>query len=218
LIEGQGEQIREVAKGYSDLFGKAGLNWLSGFELDETDNSILSGLLGVYEVLYEEIGRTDKVVREIVESDEECKLLKSIPGVGNFFATLIKTEIGDVRRFSSSSKLCSYTGIVSSTYSSAGKIWHGRITNQGNRWLRWAMVEAVKPALSTNGELRSYYDRIRYKKGPKAAKLAVARRLLAIVYRVLKERDSFKLYKADLIRKAELPSLISSEVYTGTQI
>lgn len=218
LIDGQDEQIREVAKGWSDLFGKGGLKWLSGLELDEPDSSILRELLGVYGVLCEQIRKTDRVVREIVDRDEDCRLLKSIPGIGDFFAALIKTEIGDVSRFSSSGKLCSYAGIVPSTYSSGGKVWHGKITKQGNRWLRWAMVKAVKPAISNNGELRAYYDRIRYRKGPKAAKLATARRLLAIVYRVLKEKDSFKLYKTDLVKRAELPSTCSSAVYTGTQI
>ena len=212
LIAGQDERTREVARGWSDLFGKAGLKWLSGLELAEPDNSILKGLLGVYEVLCERIKETEKVVREIVERDEDCRLLKSIPGIGDFFAALIKTEIGDVSRFSSSSRLCSYAGIVPSTFSSAGKVWHGRITKQGNRWLRWAMVEAVKPTISNNGELRAYYDRVRYRKGPKAAKLATARRLLAIVYRVLKEKDSFKLYKDDLKREAESPSIRSSAV------
>ena len=85
-------------------------------------------------------------------------------------------------------------------------MWHGRLTKQGNRWLRWAIVEAVIPAICSNGELRSYYERIRYKKGPKAAKLATARRLLAIVYRVLKEKDPFKLYKIELKTRTESPS------------
>jgi len=58
----------------------------------------------------------------------------------------------------------------------------------------------------TNVELRSYHERIKRRKGPKAAKLATGRRLLAIVYRVLKEKDAFKLYKSELKQRAELPS------------
>ena len=76
--------------------------------------------------------------------------------------------------------------------------------------MRWAIVEAVIPAICTNGELRSYYERIKYKKGPKAAKLATARRLLAIVYRVLKEKDAFKLCKTELKKKMESPSFETS--------
>ncbi len=69
-----------------------------------------------------------------------------------------------------------------------GKVWHGSLTKQTNLWLRWAVVEAVKQAISCNVELKSYYERIQYKKGPKAAELATVKRLFAIVYRVLKEK------------------------------
>jgi transposase len=216
LIDGQGEEIRETAKGYSDLFGKGGLRWLGELRLKDPDEKMLRGLLEVYELLCKQVRAADRIVKEIVDSDEDCELLKSIPGIGEFLAVLIKTEIGDIERFPSSSKLCSYAGIVPSTYASGGKVWHGRLTKQGNRWLRWAIVEAVIPAISSNGELRSYYERIRYKKGPKAAKLATARRLLAIVYRVLKEKDTFKLYRYELIKRAESPSLNSSAAHAGT--
>ena len=172
----------------------------------------MRGLLEIYELLCKQVRATDRMVKEIVSSDEDCALLKSIPGIGEFFAVLIKTEIGNIERFSSSSKLCSYVGIVASTYASGGKVWHGKLTKQGNRWLRRAIVEAVIPAICCNGELRSYYERIRYKKGPKAAKLATARRLLAIVYRVLKEKDPFKLCKTELKQRAELPSIDTSAV------
>ena len=97
-------------------------------------------------------------------------------------------------------------------------MWHGKLTKQGNKRLRWAIVEAAISAISANGELRSYYERIRYKKGPKAAKLPTARRLLSIVYCVLKEKDSFKLHKHDIIRMAEPPSILSGAAYAGTRI
>ncbi len=211
LIGTQGEEIWEVAVGYSDLFGKHGLEWLKGLELEEPDQKILKGVLEVYEKLCGEIAKLDSVVRRIAGEDPDCKLLKSIPGIGDFFAVLIKAEIGDIGRFRSSSKLCSYAGLVPSTQASGGKVWHGRLTKQGSKWLRWAVVEAVKPAICSNGELRSYYERIRYKKGPKAARVATARRLLAIVYRVLRDKDTFnKLYKMDIVKKVGSPSQITS--------
>ena len=212
LMGTQSEEVREATGGYSDLFGKGGMEWLKGLRLEEPDGTILEELIEVYENLCGEIAKQDRVVKRMVAEDPDCGLLKSIPGIGDFFAALIKSEIGDIGRFPSASKLCSYAGLVPSTHASGGKVWHGRLTKQGNRWLRWAVVEAVIPAICSNGELRSYYERIRYKKGPKAAKLATARRLLAIVYRVLKEKDPFKLYKIELKTRAELPSFDPSAV------
>jgi len=188
-------QSGPAAKGYSDLFGKKGLNWLKELELSEPDSKLLKGLLETYEGISEKIRATNWLIKEIISKDSDCQLLKTIPGIGEFLAVLVKVEIGDISRFRSSAHLCSYAGLVPSTYSSGGKSWNGRITKQGNKWLRWAMVEAVVPAITSNGELRSYYEAIKLRKGSRVAKVATARRLLCIVYRVLKEKDSFKIYR-----------------------
>jgi hypothetical protein len=75
---------------------------------------------------------------------------------------------------------------VPSTYASGNKVMHGHITKQGNKWIRWAMVEAVWPAIRKDGELRSYYERLKIKKNANCAKVATAKRLLTIVYRILR--------------------------------
>jgi transposase len=210
LMVTQREEVREAAGGYSDLFGKRGMEWLKGLKLEEPDVRILEELIEAYENISEEIAKRDRIVKRMVKEDPDCGLLRSIPGIGDFFAALIKSEIGDIGRFASASKLCSYAGLVPSTHASGGKIWHGRLTKQGSKWLRWSAIEAVKPAICSNGEIRSYYERIRYRKGPKAAMVATARRLLAIVYRVLRDKDTFKVYKTDIYKKAGAPSHITS--------
>jgi transposase len=68
-------------------------------------------------------------------------LLMTVPGVGYYTALLVKAEIGDVNRFKSGGRLCSYAD--PSTYNSGGVTRHGGITREGSRWLRWAMVEAA---------------------------------------------------------------------------
>lgn len=67
------------------------------------------------------------------------KLLKTIPGIGEFFARLIDAEIDDIARFRNPKKLAAYAGLVPSTYSSGGKTFHGKIIKEGNKWLRWAV-------------------------------------------------------------------------------
>jgi transposase len=53
------------------------------------------------------------------------------------------------------------------------------------------MVEAVRPAITNNFEIRNYYYGIKKRKGSNPARVATARRLLCIVYRVLKEQTPF---------------------------
>jgi transposase len=78
---------------------------------------------------------------------------------------LIVNEIGDTCRFPSPATLCGYAGLVPAVYASGSKVFHGRLTEQGNKWLRWALVDAVRPAVKTYRELRAYYERLRYRRG-----------------------------------------------------
>jgi len=191
LVDQQSEEIRESSKQFSDLFGKKGICWLYSLNLKQPDQDILNDLLDLEENLKKKIQQSDRRIKEIYQSDEECQLLKSIPGIGHFFSVLIKTEIGDISRFKTSDKLCSYAGLVPSSYGSGGRVYHGRITKNGNKWLRWAMIEAVLPAICNHTELRYYYDSLKQRKGSNTAKVATARRLLCIVHRVLKQKTEF---------------------------
>jgi transposase len=115
-----------------------------------------------------------------------------IPGIGRAFALLCVSEIDEIERFGTPKKLHAYAGLVPSRYASGGRTYHGRIIKGGNKYLRWAMVEAVWPAIQTDAGLGAYYQRLVQKKGPNRAKVATARRLLTIVYRVLKERRAYE--------------------------
>jgi len=55
-----------------------------------------------------------------------------------------------------------------------GKTYHGRITKQGNKWLRWALAEASHKAIVKSPSLRSYYNKIKYKKGSNTATVALS--------------------------------------------
>jgi transposase len=191
LIDRQDEPIRAAATGFSDMFGKKGMAWLKSLELGHACGTLLDRLLAAYDALDTQVRQSDRLVGELFAADEDCQLLVKTPGIGTFFAVLIKTEVGRIERFASSARFCSYAGVVPSTESSGGKVWHGRIIKQSNRWLRWALVEAVIPATVADAGLRAHYEYYRRTKGSKVAKVVTARRLGCIVYRVLKERKPY---------------------------
>jgi len=64
-----------------------------------------------------------------------------------------------------------------------------------NRWLRWAAVEAVYPGMKADFDIKSFYNRLKKRKGPNPAKVATARRMLTIIYRMLKENRLYIPYK-----------------------
>jgi len=84
----------------------------------------------------------------------------------------------------------SYAGIVPSIHSSGGVTRHGRITREGSRWLRWAVVEAAMTHVKYDTAITRAY-RIAERRG-KVALVAAARRLLLCCYSVLKNRRPYR--------------------------
>lgn len=136
-------EVMSEAPDVSDLFGASGMEWLKQVVLPGQDNQLLASELELLEVLKRKISVSNGIVKELAKGDKTVKLLRSIPGLGPFFSVLVAKEIDDIGRFRDEKKLCAYAGLVPSTYASGGKVFHGRITKTGNKWLRAAFVEAV---------------------------------------------------------------------------
>ena len=177
-----------------DLFSQKGLSWLRQIPVKEVDKRLLEEDLELYEALEKCIAKSDSLVKELAQGDRRVELLKTIPGIGDFFSVLIASEVDTIRRFATEKKFFSYIGIIPSTFSSGSRTFHGRLTKQGNKYLRWALVEAIWPAIEKDADLRGYYEKVRVKKGPNPAKIATARRLATIIYRVLYQERPYNVY------------------------
>lgn len=175
----------------TDKFGKQGREHMEKLPLQGYDKTILSEYLLVIDTLDGKIKAAEKLIRGEFRRDEVCRLLETLPGVGTILAVTIRYEIDDIGRFISAQKLCSYAGLVPSTYSSGGKTYQGKITKQGNRWLRWAMIEAAQQASRMDPWLSEVYERIATK-GKKKARVAVARKLLELAWRIWKEKRPYE--------------------------
>lgn len=177
-------------KELSDKFGKKGLVYMRSITLRGNDTEILNRYLDLLKETDLKIKAAESRIRALCRQDEVCRILCSMPGIGDILAVTIRYEIDDITRFVSSGKLCSYAGLVPSTYSSGSRTFQGRITKQGNKWLRWAMIEAAQRAPVSDMWLKEFYNRIS-KKGRKIARVAVARKLLEIVYRLWTENRPY---------------------------
>ncbi len=110
------------------------------------------------------INSIESILVQIKKNDEIVERLKTIPGIGEFLALLIRHKIDRIERFPTSNKLYAYAGLVPFTYSSGGKTYHGRIIKQGSKYLRWALIEIVIPAIRKDAQIRSYYYSMKAKK------------------------------------------------------
>jgi transposase len=177
---------------YTDLFGKSGRSYLEGLTLPSPYQKALDGYLALIDNLTVLIEQVDRELRKALKDDPQVKLLTTIPGIGTILAHFILAEIGDINRFLSSAKLASYTGIIPSLHQSGKVTYLGSITKQGNKYLRWAFVEAAHVAIRKDLYLGFYYGKLRHKKGSHIAIVAIAHKLLTYTYQVLKKQEPYK--------------------------
>lgn len=131
----------------------------------------------------------DEINRELTDRGKNLpghKNLTSITGIGDLSATILLNTIGNVDDFSDDKKLAAYFGIVPRVAVSNDTSHYGKITKRGNKIARTALVQSTLIAIRYNHYLRRFYFKLKAKKGSGKAIIATARKLLAIVYRTLK--------------------------------
>jgi transposase len=149
---------------------------------------------------------------------ERVALLDTIPGVDKRAAEVIVSEIGvDMGQFPTAAHLASWAGVCPGNHESAGKHRSGR-TRKGSKWLGGCLSEVAKAASRTKGTyLSAQYHRLRGRRGPGKATMAVAHSVLVIAYHVLdqgvpyqelgqeyfQQRRSAEHYQRRLVRQLE---------------
>jgi transposase len=163
-------------------------------------------------------GLSARIEQVIAPFAAEVALLDTIPGVDKRAAEVLIAEIGgDMGQFPSAAHLASWAGVCPGNNESAGKHRSGR-TRKGSKWLGGCLSEVAKAASRTKGTyLNAQYHRIRGRRGPGRATMAVAHSVLVIAYHVLdqakpyqdlggdylQQRRSAEHYQRQLVRQLE---------------
>jgi transposase len=154
-----------VSHQFADLFGPAGRRFLSQLKLRPVYQEELTNYLALIDDIERRIVAATKEIKRQLKPDPKAELLMTIPGVGHLTAYLLLSEIGDIKRFPSAAKLCAYGGIVPIVRQSGDHCWHGHITREGNRYIRWALTESACKAPSKDYALGSFYRRLAARRG-----------------------------------------------------
>ena len=179
-------------KSWTDLFGIRGRKQLDSINISEADRAMIDRELNYIDIINTFIKEIEEIIRDNFKLSKNAQILKSIPGIGEFFAMLIDAEIGDISRFKNEKALACYAGLVPSTYSSGGITHHGRLIKHSNKLLRWAFVEAIVPAIRSDEKLRFDYDQLRSRMNWNKAKVAMARKLLTVSFHCLSKQQKYK--------------------------
>ena len=165
---------------------------MSKLELEGAAQELLRQDLELLRSISAEIRDTEKWLHQASHGDHRVELLRTIPGIGEHLAAVVALEIDRIERFESPAKLAAYAGLVPTTYSSDGHTFHGKLMPQSNKWLRWALVEAAWVAVRIDPYFRAHFAKRRAHKPALSAIMATARRLLEVVWHVLKENRPYR--------------------------
>ena len=144
-------------------------------------------LLQALQQLDTEIMRLNRQVEEEVRRRPQAMKLMTHPGVGPVTALAMVLTLGPAERFENARKVGSYLGLIPSEHSSGGRQQMGPITKQGSPFLRFLLVEAGQSAARYDSELGRFYRRLAVRRHRALAKVAVARKLAARLYLMLRE-------------------------------
>jgi transposase len=140
----------------------------------------------------------EETVKAEVAEDETCRRLLSIPDVGPLTALVVKSEIGTISRFSDSTKLVSYCGLSPKVIQSSETLYYGRLNRQCNKYLKYVLILRAQGISRSTQEnpMRATYWRV-VLRGKNHAKIAVARQLTRVIWRMLKDKQFWDPTKID---------------------
>jgi len=188
-------RIHAILAGYNlsspvtDLFGRSGREWIEEVaeqELRPTSQQVITETLALIKQMNVQIKKLAKEIPLPETLKSKADLLISMPGIGKLLAATILAEIGDIHRFNSAKALCNWAGLTPRVHQSDRIVRHGRISKQGSRYLRTAMVSVATTACRVSPRWSRVIEQIARRRGWRAARVAVARRLLTVVYYMLK--------------------------------
>lgn len=177
-----------------DLFGVQGREFLNENlpNLRPSAQRVIRDNLVLIDHLDTQIEALENDLHLSAKEEKTIKLLKTMPGIGRLTAVIILAEIGDIQRFNSPKALCHWAGLTPRVRKSDAVVRHGRITKQGSPYLRAAMTRTATVASRSSKRWYSVHEKMRPRCGKTGAKVAVARRLLTVVYFMLKRQQPYQ--------------------------
>jgi transposase len=176
-------------------FSAANRAWWDQLAVSPTEKLRVRQDLATLAHLAQQISELDEEVARLSTQApwaEQATYVMQLPGFSVLLTLTVLAAIGDVTRFAHAKKLVGYAGLGASVHASGGTYRTGGITKTGRRELRWALVEAAWSAVRYHPYWKAEFERLARRMPDSKAIVAIARKLLVVVWHVLTERAADK--------------------------
>jgi len=149
-----------------------------------------------------QIGRMGKEVAKMSHQNpwaQSMTYLMQLPGFGVITGMTVLAAIGEIQRFESARHLASYSGLTPGLEQSGTKYREKGITKEGRKELRWALVEVAQRAVKSDPLWKHRFEELQKRMHRNQAIVAVARRLLELVWYVLTRRQPYRHFSQERI-------------------
>ena len=180
----------------SQIWTKTFVKWLRSINNDEYIVRSLNVLVDLYEYLTQQVKELTEEVMKLARTEKyahRVELLTSIPGIGVLSAIEMLVELQDVGRFKSADQLAAFIGVTPSQYSSGERVRMGSITHLGNHRVRTLLVESSWTLIRKDPTLHKAYESIKNRRGAKRAIVAISRKLVIRMRRILLDGEPYKI-------------------------
>jgi transposase len=171
-----------------DLFSESSQEWWSNLPVPKSELLRARQDLSIIDHLNTLITEVDAQLAQQSKSKywaDQVPFLIQLPGIGLLSAMTILSAIGDITRFPTAKKLVGYSGLGAKVHISGRTRRTGGITKQGRRELRSVMVESAWIAVRTHPHWQTKFAYLEKRIGKQKAIVAIARKLLVVVWNVL---------------------------------
>jgi transposase len=189
ILRGFGLKVGEVSKG---RFAARVEELIAGHAMLE---AVIGAMLTARSSLHSEFMRLHRKMLAIVRTDEVCRRLMTVPGVGPLVAVTFTATIDDPQRFTSSKAVGAHFGLTPKKYQSGETDVTGGVSKVGDAMVRTVLYEAANVLLSRTtrfSTLKRWALEVAKRRGVKRAKVALARKLACLLHRMWVDGSEFR--------------------------
>jgi transposase len=177
--------------------------WLEQLKFSSSCGDLaLQGKIRMYKFIKSEYLEIANQMRRYCRKNntKDYYLLKSIPGIGGYLASVILAECGDLRRFNTEGQFSSFIGLVPGIYNSGDSEKCLGITPRSRGQLRSYLIEAAWVAIRKDAEMQQYY-RKHHGKNVKSIIVKVAHKMARRILSVIKTETPYQINKNLVLEK-----------------